>query len=88
MNDLLYGGFSPFGGLQVIEDIRMTVAGEPYEVVRTWKERLFTKPWRPLKKTRTVVPQVPSREVIRFQNKMVCHPEVAKELRRQIQAAI
>jgi len=29
-----------------------------------------------------------SKEVIRFENKMVCHPEIAKELRRQIQAAI
>lgn len=52
------------------------------EVPRTWKERLFTHPWRPLKKTRTESYQVPSRQVIVIAEHrvMVAHPVMVKEI--------
>ena len=28
---------------------------------RTWRERLFTRPWHPLQRTKTITPQVPKR---------------------------
>ena len=84
MNDLPYNTFSTFGGIQVIEGVNMTVAGELYEVSRTWKDRVFTWPWNPLRKTYTIIPQVPSDEIIRFKDKMVCHPTIANKLRQEL----
>jgi len=67
-----------FGGIKIIEDINMVVPGEPYEKQRTFKERWFTLPWRPFKKTKTIVPMVPSKEIICWENNFVMHP-TAKE---------
>lgn len=49
---------------RLYESPTMTVAGKPYQVERNWRERLLSWPWRPLKATRTVVPQVPDPDVI------------------------
>lgn len=73
-----------YNGFVFIENKLMTVPGEPYELVRTWKERLLSLPWRPLKKTKTVVPQVPSKEVIRAGNKLYAHPELIREMMQLI----
>ncbi len=65
-----------FNGMRVITSLWMTEAGEPYQVRRTWRERLFTRPWRPLVATRTIVPQVPMRDVIQLNaSTLVMHPE-------------
>lgn len=74
-----------YAGRKVILNQALTVPGEPYQVARTWKERLFTRPWRPLKTTRTVVPQVPSREVIMTADVIVMHPAVWKEVEAAIE---
>ena len=82
-NELL-PGVGMVGGFQVVEDLSMTEPGEPYEVRRSWKERLFSRPWRPMRATRTLVPQVPSRKVILFGQKIIAHPSVVKEIKRQL----
>jgi sporulation protein YlmC with PRC-barrel domain len=52
------------------------------EVKRTWKERLFTVPWRPLKKTKTVV--VPSDKVYMMGDIVVCHPVMESRLQEAL----
>lgn len=54
------------------------------EVPRTWKERLFSWPWRPLKKVRYVTTQVPSRQIVRFEDTFFAHPALIKEIEAQI----
>jgi len=55
--------------------------GDPYIEKRTWKERLFSLPWNPFKRTKTVVPKVPSKRVLVFSNTVIVHPEMARILR-------
>ena len=70
-------------GVKIVTSIHMVVDGEPYEVPRTWKERLFSRPWRPMRKTRTEIPKVPSREALQLPDgSLVMHPAMATELRR------
>lgn len=67
-------------GFQIIEDERLTINGDPYKVDRTWKERLFTLPWRPLRSFRYQRDQIPSTQVIQNGNKLIMHPAIAKAL--------
>ncbi len=73
---------SPFVGVQITTDVNMVEPGAPCEVRRTWRERLFSRPWRPLQATRTVVPMVPSRQILRFANRLVMHPTMLDELQK------
>lgn len=52
------------------------------EVKRSMKERLFTWPWRPLKKTKYVTTQVPSRQVIFANGTYFAHSDVIEEIRQ------
>jgi len=60
-----------FNGYRVIEERRLTE-----EVTQTWKERLFSWPWRPFKKTRTV----PSATAVMWGNTLILHPVMANKL--------
>jgi hypothetical protein len=76
-----------YGGYRIIENDLLTIAGTPYEVSRPWKERLFTMPWRPLNKTKTIAPRIPDpdfyiSETDRF---IVGHPETMKKLKGAIE---
>jgi len=72
-------------GMKIVENALLTVAGAPYEVPRTWRERLFTRPWKPLNRTRTVVPQVPSRQIYTLTGGvLVMHPAMAAEIRKKV----
>jgi len=68
-------------GYRVVENLSMTVNGEPIKDKRTWKERLFSLPWNPFKTHNITIPQIPSTEVIMFENSMIMHPEIASKLR-------
>lgn len=68
--------------IRIIESELMVEDGEPYEVRRTWKERLFTRPWRPWKATRTVVPKVPMKGGYRLADgTIIVHPAIARKMR-------
>ena len=68
--------------MKIITSPYLTEAGEPVEIPRTWKERLFTRPWRPLLRTRTFVPQVPMRGAFQLDdNTIVVHPAILAELK-------
>jgi hypothetical protein len=71
-------------GLTIIESMNMTEDGNPVEVSRTWKERLFSRPWRPLKKTYSYIPQIPRTDILIMGNKAVMHPMVARQLKSDI----
>ena len=71
-------------GFDVFTDLTMTESGEPYQERIPWSKRLFSLPWRPLKKTKTVVPQVPSKTAIRFQNRLIMHPEMLEVIKNHL----
>lgn len=50
------------------------------EVPRTWSERLFSTPWRPLKKVKYVTTQVASRQVICINGDYFAHPDLIAEI--------
>jgi hypothetical protein len=70
-------------GYQVITSPLLTVDGKPYQEKRTWKERLFSSPWRPFRKTNTIVPQIPSRTtyVCKENNTIIMHPIIWEEIK-------
>lgn len=75
-----------FSGFRVVLSPSLTEPGEPVQVPRTWRERLFTWPWRPWRTTRTYVPQVPSSQAYRVGDTLYLHPETWAALRRRFPA--
>jgi len=73
-----------FYGLKIIEDPNMTEEGEPYEVARSWRERLFTRPWEPFRSTKMVVPQVPMSSFIQKGTTLIGHPELVRALMNEL----
>lgn len=69
-----------FNGVTVVENKNLTVVeAKP----RSWKERLFSWPWKPWKKVN--ITMVPDRQVYYSKDNVVyCHPEVAKQLRMEL----
>lgn len=75
-------------GMKIIEDINMTEEGEPYQIRRSWKERLFSRPWRPRQRMKTIVPRVPSEKCYLLgNNTIMMHPETAQKLFVKIRGA-
>ncbi len=51
------------------------------QVDRTWKERLFSRPWKPLIRTKYVQRSEPSRQIYQLPNgSFVMHPVMLREL--------
>jgi len=70
---------------KIIYDDRLVEEGESYDVKRTWKERLFTLPWRPLKATKTITPMVPMTEALVMPDgTMVMHPKLAEIVNQHV----
>lgn len=81
-------GPKPGTYFKIRESIFVTEDGEPYEEPRTWRERLFSLPWRPLQATRTITPKVPSRAVYELlDGSLVMHPETAAMVREAAKRA-
>lgn len=56
-------------GIHFIPNKNLTVQGT---VPRTWKERMFSWPWRPLRKTKVI--NVPDPTVYLMGDKAIAHP--------------
>jgi len=70
---------------KIIESVAMTQDGPPHEIERSWRERLFTRPWRPFKKTRTVIMRVPRDDALVMDDgSLVMHPQTAAKVRLAI----
>lgn len=70
-----------FNGYKVIGNELMVVDGNPIYTVRTWKERLFTRPWHPFRRLNKTIPKVPSTQVIMTEDSMIMHPTLVEYLR-------
>ena len=71
-----------FGGCRVIESVYLTEMGEPVIVRRSWRERLFSRPWRPWKATKTITPQVPMKGgYCLADGTLVMHPETLRRVK-------
>lgn len=82
----------PLNHIKIIESEYLTEPGDPIVVRRTWRERLYSRPWRPWKSTKTITPQVPRKiileAVINGRRSFIMHPVVARylrDLRRQLE---
>ena len=76
--------FAHLGEVRVCENPLLTVTET---IHRSWRSRLFTRPWQPW--VTTEMRKVPDRTVYQIApGILVCHPSVAEELRRQIQESI
>jgi hypothetical protein len=70
-----------FFNTRIIESSDLLERGDPVQVKRTWRERLFTLPWQPLKATRTEVPLVPSSKTYRLSDgTWLMHPNIANKI--------
>jgi len=78
-----YESLSPIGGIQIIENNHMVDKKET-KVLRAWKERLFSLPWKPFNKTKTVVTYIPKQEILQYGSMIVCHPAVAAKIRKEL----
>lgn len=75
----------PVHGVRIMEDPNLVRDGAPRYVRRSWRERLFSRPWRPLQRTRIVTPKEPSPEVLRIRPGVVAmHPATAQALRESV----
>ena len=69
-------------GYQIVESLSMVDVNNPEHVEqkRTWKERLFTLPWRPFKKTKTLTIFPPLKNYYLIGNTILCHPAMKQGL--------
>jgi hypothetical protein len=71
-----------FAGMRIIESEFLTVPGEPEQRRRTWRQRLFSRPWRPWRATYVFIPQLPNPNVFILNGRtVVMHPVTARKLR-------
>ena len=68
-------------GLRIVESKAMIEPGPMEARVRPWSERLFCLPWRPFQAVRMVPGYRPRKDVIRLGDRLIMHPEVAREIR-------
>lgn len=71
-----------YNGMKIITNPNLVVPGPPVTRRRTWKERLFSRPWRPWKTMVTEATWVPDRKIYHGMGALIVHPAVAEELRR------
>ena len=71
-------------GMPVHQSADLRVHIEDLIVKRSWRERLFTRPWRPFKRTKVQPIFGPDPNVycldISGRKSFVCHPETAEKL--------
>lgn len=59
------------------------VTKESRQVPRTWRERLFSWPWQPWVGTKTIMVEVPSKQILNVNDSMwLCHPEMLGTIRK------
>lgn len=69
-------------GMRLVENANLLVDGKPYQRRRGWRERLLTRPWRPLQATETIIPKVPSPNFYMIgKTTVVAHPDTLARLK-------
>lgn len=69
-----------FHGVTVLENVFLTEPKQ-IEIRRTWAERLFSLPWRPLQQMKMVTIQVPYTGAMRIGNNLIMHPETIRKMK-------
>jgi len=64
-------------GVKIIQSLSCV---ETKTVERTWKERLFSLPWHPRVKTKSITVPMKNAYFLKEQNVIVCHPSFADRL--------
>lgn len=77
------GGPARIFGLRLVENDKLMV-DKSEQVVRTRHERWFSWPWRPWRKTRTVIRRAPDPTFYKTPDSIVAHPETMARLKREI----
>lgn len=72
-------------GYRVVTDPNMVVPGSYSVVHRSWRERLFSRPWQPFKRTRGVTHFIPDPNVIIRKDTMIMHPDILRRLIDQLE---
>ena len=81
---------SPPGSLFGIPVIKSPAMTKPETTIRalSWRERLFSWPWRPWRKTKLVTIMVPSDEILMINSDLlygiVMHPETAVRFSKEL----
>lgn len=69
-------------GVPVRESVWLTISGQPIQVQRSWRERLWSWPWRPWRPTRTVIPQIPNPDLFLLPDgSWLGHPATVRALK-------
>ncbi|HEC64245.1 MAG TPA: hypothetical protein ENI23_03020 [bacterium] len=73
---------NPLQGLKIIEDKSLTIPDGTITVTRSWKERLFTRPWKPWVATKEIFNIIPNPELFYIKDRgiVLAHPVTAKRL--------
>jgi len=72
----LYG----LDGYSIVESPHCTKS-EERTITRSWRERLFSWPWRPWQTMKTVTVQVADEYIYVTDGMIMCHPVIAQQLR-------
>lgn len=63
----------------------LTKKGDPIQVSRTWKERLFSLPWKPWQNQKTVIPILPIEDILYWaQGIYLAHPDTIQKLKLKL----
>ena len=78
-----------FGGYKLVAS-DLLVEYTSREVPRSIKERLFTRPWRPFKKTKTIHYTEPKMDVLvsTSERSIIAHPVVIERLRNAVEQSV
>jgi len=74
-------------GVRVFLNEILTVPGDPARVRRTWRERLLSRPWRPLRAFKMIPTVKPDPSVYRTAQGLFMHPDTWRRIQRQMLAA-
>jgi hypothetical protein len=71
------------GGITVFKNPSLVIQRDEI-VKRTWKERLFSLPWRPWIDIRLVIHYDPDPHVYVYGNRLIAHPDIIAKLINQL----
>ena len=75
-------------GLDIVTSSHCLEEGPPVRVNLSWKQRLFSWPWRPGVDHYMKPSLVPSRKILRVGNTLIMHPVMAVEIQRKNELGI
>lgn len=74
-------------GITIKTNPNLVVPGETKAVKRTWRERLFSRPWRPLQTHNYIQTYDPDPNFYDIGGVMFCHPVLLDKLVTAIEAS-